>query len=501
MSKMIPPLDLMFLLTESPNSPKHVGAVMTFKLPATGGARIVREIADAYRRAVPLPPFTYVSELSIRGMPRWKVAPSIDMNYHVSHIALPAGSDHERFLELICDLHETVLDRNRPGFRVHIIEGVPDNAFAIYLKIHHAIVDGKSAVMRIVAGMSETAAATRIVPFYAVDLASPKYRPPKNFLDKVTALQRQAQRQTVALKDLSVGVIKKGLGALFSAGASGSAPFSAPRTPMNAPIRTPRSFAMLSLSLAEMRAVGKTFGGTLNDVAAAVVDAGFHRYLARHDKRPARPLVAACPVSLREPGDTEATTKASMMLVPLGAPNASIRQRMEQTIAAIRSAKQEMRAMSTDAAMLYAISVFGLAEAAESTQLAAVTKPMANFVLSNVPGSATPLHLNGARLTGMYPISALGAGIGANVTLVSYADSMDFGFVANGLSMPHLQDLACETGKAFVEIKAAAATIEARARKATRGAKRTPVKRQVPIGPATTTAKRTRRGANAAAGR
>ncbi len=479
MSKTIPPLDLMFLLTESPNSPKHVGAVMTFKLPAKEGTRVVREIADAYRRAVPLPPFTYVPQLSMRGIPRWKAAPAIDMAYHVSHVALPAGSGEGRFLELICDLHETVLDRNRPGFRVHIIEGLPENAFAIYLKIHHAIIDGKSAMMRIVASMSETSAAARIVPFYAVDLASPRYRPPKGLLHTIAALQRQAQRQTAALKDLSVGVIKKGLGALFSAGDSGSAPFTAPRTPMNEPIRTPRSFAMLSLSLREMRAVGKAFGGTLNDVAAAVVDDGFHRYLARRDQRPARPLVAMCPVSLRDPGDTEATTKATAMFVPLGAPSASPRERIEQVIGAIRSAKEEVRAMSTDSAMLYGISAFGLAEAAESTRLAAVTKPMANFVLSNVPGVEVPLHLNGARLTGMYPISALGAGVGVNVTLVSYADSMDFGFVANGLSLPDLPDLARDTAKAFAELKAAAATLAAPTTGRRRGTAKTKTKRRV----------------------
>ncbi len=462
MSKSIPPLDLMFLLTESANNPKHVGAVLTFRLPASGGTRIVREIADAYRATTPISPFNYVPELSLTGMPRWRVVDTVDMDYHVQHIALPPGSSSERFLHLIEDLHETVLDRNRPGFRVHIIEGLPDHAFAIYLKIHHAIVDGKSAMMRIVASMSEAAKATRIEPFYAVEFATTrKPAPPRGLVDRIGALRATAQRQTVALKDLYVGVLKKGFTTLLSSGkAGGSVPFTAPRTPMNEAIRTSRTFAMLSLPLAEMRDVGKAFGGTLNDVAATVADAGLHRYLAERGKSPARPLVALCPVSLRDPSDTEATTKATAMCVPLGAPSASIHARMEQIIAAIRAAKEDMRAMSTDTAMLYGISAFGLAEAAESTQLASVTKPLANFVLSNVPGVQTPLHLNGARLTGMYPISALGGGIGVNVTLVSCGSSMDFGFVANGAAMPQLPDLARHTREAFDELKAAAAALQ-----------------------------------------
>ena len=85
---------------------------------------------------------------------------------------------------------------------------------------------------------------------------------------------------------------------------------------MNEPIRTPRSFATLSLPVAEMRAVGKALGGTLNDVAATITDEGLQRYLGALGKSPTRPLVAMCPVSLREEGDREATTKVTAMHRP-----------------------------------------------------------------------------------------------------------------------------------------------------------------------------------------
>jgi diacylglycerol O-acyltransferase / wax synthase len=127
MSKAIPALDLMFLLTETPDSPKHVGAAMTFKLPPGGGPRIVREIVDAYRSAKPVAPFTYVPQFSVKSLPRWRVAPAMDMDYHVQHLALPPDAGHEQFLKLVEALHEPVLDRNRPGFRVHLIEGLPEN--------------------------------------------------------------------------------------------------------------------------------------------------------------------------------------------------------------------------------------------------------------------------------------------------------------------------------------------------------------------------------------
>jgi len=458
MGKAIPALDLMFLLTETPNSPKHVGAVMNFELPPGEGTRRVREIVDAYRRAVPIAPFTYVPELSVSGMPRWKVAPTLDMDYHVQHLALPPGTPYQEFLKLVESLHEAVLDRNRPGFRVYVIEGLPANGFAFYLKIHHAIIDGMSAMMRINASMSESAASARIEPFYAIDMSSPKPKVSKGFLDRVKSLQSTAMRQTTAAKNLYLGVVKKQLARLLATGTAGSEPFTAARTPMNEPIRTPRSFATLSLPVAEMRAVGKELGGTLNDVAATIVDEGLHRYLGALDKPARRPLVAMCPVSLREEGDREASTKVTAMCVPLGAPGAAVHERMAQVVAAFGSAKTEVKAMTRDTAMMYGITAFALGEVeAELSQFStAVTKPMANFVLSNVPGSPRPLYLNGARLTGSYPISALAAAMGLNVTLTSYAGSMDFGFVANGMSMTHLPELARHTREAFDDLRAAA---------------------------------------------
>jgi diacylglycerol O-acyltransferase / wax synthase len=163
-----------------------------------------------------------------------------------------------------------------------------------------------------------------------------------------------------------------------------------------------------------------------------------------------------CPVSLREAGDKEATTKVSALFVPLGAPEMKIGPRMEQVIASAGSAKDELGRMSKDAAMMYAIAAFGLSEILELAHLDTVVRPLANFVLSNVPGSRTERYLGQAKVLGMYPVSALGAGIGLNVTLLSYGNSMDFGFVANGESMPDLDKVADYTRAAFVELRKAA---------------------------------------------
>jgi hypothetical protein len=163
-----------------------------------------------------------------------------------------------------------------------------------------------------------------------------------------------------------------------------------------------------------------------------------------------------CPVSLREEGDTEAATKASAMFVVLGASDASVEERIAQVVASIATAKQELRAMSKDAAMLYVMAAFGLAELAVAIPGKRVTRPLANFVLSNVPGARHTLYLSGARLISTFPISALAADIGLNVTLASYVDTMDFGFVGNGATMKAMPELARHTADAYADLKAAA---------------------------------------------
>lgn len=456
MRRTIPPVDLTFLLLETPNSPKHVGAALVFDLPPKAGADAVRRIVRHYRAAIPVAPFTYVPDMLARTGPAWREADHIDMHYHVRHLVLPAGSSYEDYLHLVEDLHESVLDRNRPLFRVWLIEGLPGHRFGMYLKVHHAIIDGMSAMMRINASMSAKAGGALQPPFYAVELTRQAPVVTAGALKRLAALNATARRQTVALKDLSFGVLRKGIGRLFSRESRGSLPFTAPDSVMNQPTRTPRTFATLTLPLAEMKSVGQAFDATINDVAATIVDAGIHAYLKQIDHPVERRLVAMCPMSLRASDDKRATTQATVICAPLGEPEARIDDRIAQVAGSIRSGKDEVAAMGKDAAIMYAISAFGLGEAADVSRLGRVAGHLANLVLSNVPGSRDPLYLEGAALTGVFPISALGAGIGLNVTLVSHAGTMGFGFLGNGVALPDLPLMAKCTGEAFERLKKAA---------------------------------------------
>ena len=455
MAKTIPLVDLAFFLLERKSSPTHVAALMLFKLPDDAGARYVAKLAAAYRKGTPVPPFNSIPEFPALGMPRWIKAGALDMRYHVRHTALPAGATWSDLRELVGELHAQVLDRSRPCFRAYFIEGLPDRQFALFFKVHHAMVDGASAIARITASLDESPDARTIRPIYTIGFYGTEASTGKARNQALAALKSVAARQAIALTDLYRNLLRKGIGR--GARGTGSVPFTAPRTPMNAPLRAGRTIATLSLPLAEMKVAARAFGGTINDVAVTIVDAALHRYLDDLGAAPVDPLVALCPLSLREAGDKEATTKASTMFVPLAKRTATISARMAAIMRATAAAKAEILAMNKDAAILYSLAAFGLSDLAVVTGADAVTRPVANLILSNVPGPRTALHLRGARLQAIYPISGMGAGVGLNITLISYAGSMNFGFVGNGVALPGLDRLARHTQEAFSALRLAAA--------------------------------------------
>jgi WS/DGAT/MGAT family acyltransferase len=293
-------------------------------------------------------------------------------------------------------------------------------------------------------------------------------RAPKALVDRLADLGVSATKQTLALRDVSLGAVRKGIASFLGGDHSGSQPFTAHHGPMNEPMHMARSVATLSLPLDDLHTVGRHFGATLNDISVTIVDEGLHRYLRQTGRAFPHRLVAMCPMSLRDEGDTGAGTKASAMFVHLGEPAVPVVERIGQVVSAMGTAKDELRAMSKDAATTYAVAALGMAELLQAPLVDRVARPLANLVISNVPGGRERMYLNGAPLVGTFPVSAVAASIGFNATLTSYHDRMDFGFVGNGASMYDLPSLARHVEGAYEDLKAAASGAHTGRKTATR---------------------------------
>lgn len=452
MARTIPVVDLVFLWIDRKEAPANVGVVLIFEPPPGLSAdRAVREIVRAYRASPPTAPFDVVPEMPPLGVPHWREPARIDMRRHVLRETLPAPGTLTQLNARLAELHRDMLDRQHPLFGIHLIDGLESGRFALYIKSHHVSWDGRSALARIFGSLAAQpgpiltgfhAAAPAPAPVGTADLAN-------NFRSLLT--------QALAMRELYATVSKR-LAALRSepGRARGNAPFAGPHTRFNRPVEAERSFAQFSLPLGEMRSVGRAHGGTINDVMLSVVDDGIQRYLRELGERPDEPLVAMCPVSLRESGDFEARTKAATMFVRLGNPRSGTQRRLKEIVASTTRAKSEFRAMSKEAALDFALLAFGLWFASRAFGLDAITRPVINFVVSNVGGVEGTRYLGRSRLVGAYPVSMVADPTGLNFTTLSHDGRMDVGILASRAAVPEADTIARHCLAAWQRLRRAA---------------------------------------------
>jgi diacylglycerol O-acyltransferase / wax synthase len=215
---------------------------------------------------------------------------------------------------------------------------------------------------------------------------------------------------------------------------------------LNASITNQRTFAGRTISLAETKFIGKTLGGTLNDVVMTTTAGALRRYLKDHNNLPDKTLLAAIPVSLREAGDTSANNQVSFVTSILGTDIADPALRLEAIHEASEANKRMMSsfktAMPTDFPLFGAPWLMsGVAAAVSRSGLLNSLPPICNLIISNVPGSPVPLYFAGAKIASFYPVSIAVHSMALNVTVQSYAGRLDYGLIACRRALPDVADL------------------------------------------------------------
>jgi WS/DGAT/MGAT family acyltransferase len=466
----IPMLDLMFFLSESVENPRHVGMLMIFKRPARGGANTVREIVEAYRRQEPQAPFNRIPVFRKTGLPVWQDVDGIDPSHHVLHIALPSPGSDQQLHELIADLHAPILERHRPGWKMYVIEGLAGDRFALYHKVHHALVDGESGMQILRRSLSDSPRDRTIRTIIGLDHPQRPRPTPQDWGERLEREAERLARRTLTLGRSSIRVVEETLEGLLGYTPLRKRMFTAPPTPMNEPIYNARSISHAKLPLRELKALARANDATLNEVGLCLIDAATNRYLRAMGRSPAHPLMAICPVSLHDPEAKQVTTNVSSMTPLLGPVSAPIERRLEAIKASTRAEKVRLKSLGKDAAYAYAVMSFALAETIAVASPDALGLVTANMLVSNVRGPERRLYLNGARLETFFPVSTLIVGVGLNITFMSYADQMVFGYTANGSALPEVESLARYTTEAFEALQKA--TAKRRAAHGARAARR-----------------------------
>jgi diacylglycerol O-acyltransferase len=330
---------------------------------------------------------------------------------------------------------------------VNVIEGLADGRVALYVKIHHAMMDGVAA-MRLLEDVLSPDPHERKPPVWAQE------RTRRVRKDSAEPVRGWLERAFAAAEEIVPGV-GSGLRELVRAAEEGSVeaqPFHAPPTMFNVRISGSRRFAAQSYPLARFKAIGKAAGATVNDVTLAVCAGALRRYLLARDALPSQPLIAMVPVSLRGEGEGGGNQLA-ILLANLATHLDDPRERLHAIIESTRVAKDRLRQMSKLERVAHAAAMSAPMGASMLTGFAK-RRPIYNVVISNVPGPKETLYLDGMRLDETYPVSIPVEYLALNITIAGYAGQLGFGFVACRRSVPQLQRMLDHTGESLDELEA-----------------------------------------------
>ncbi|MFF0309766.1 wax ester/triacylglycerol synthase family O-acyltransferase [Streptosporangium sp. NPDC004379] len=448
--RQLNPVDAQFLNFETPTNVANIAGLAVLAGELTR-ADLISLLA---RRLHLAPPFRRRLVTVPLGLdrPYWADDTRVDLDYHVREIALPAPGGDEQLGDQVARLHARPLDRGRPLWEMYLIHGLAGGRTALYMKVHHAAIDGVTGAGVLAALLdtspepAEVPAAPEAGPDGGVDAAEMITRGvagvvlnPANtvrflvnavpHLDEIPVLSQLPGARPISrvTRDLARRLTGE-------PGTPVMPRLIAPRTPFSGRITAHRRFAFTALSLADVKQVKNAFGVTVNDVVMAVCAGALRQWLIKHDALPDQPLVAGVPFSLKVPDAGDDGNQVTLMITTLATQVADPVERLTAVHDAMSLIKD--RASLAPARWIQEVSdmmpsaLTGLAARAAFNLLAGTAGPI-NVLISNVPGPQLPLYVDGVRLLAYHPVSVVtDVSGGLNITVFSYDGSLDVGVIA-----------------------------------------------------------------------
>ena len=448
-------LDLSFVLMETRQTPMHVAGLQTFVPPPDAPRDFAKRVYE-YLRSFPVtaPPFNY----RLRGVGLGHLVPSfeevakVDLDYHLRHSALPYPGGERELGILVSRLHSNPMDMDRPLWEIHLIEGLQGGRIALYGKLHHSLADGVSGVGLL--NFSEDPKSSRTPPIWA----QPRAKKSRSAAARSGAqgfLPPALVSQARALPNLLRGLAGSASAAM---GMKSDPDFTSlaesPRTIFNTNITPQRRVATQMTSLARMKAIGDAAGGSVNDVLLAACGAALRRYLTEIEQLPSRSLVGSIPVALPRDANEAGGNAISFANVRLGTDIEDVRERFEMIRRSSAAGRDYLKQMSSTALIDYTVLISSPQMLTRLPGIGSRVPPIYNVIISNVPGPRGKLYFLGAEMEAYFPISALAHGQALNITVMSYAGGLYFGFTACPDRVPSVQRLAVYTGEALDELEA-----------------------------------------------
>jgi WS/DGAT/MGAT family acyltransferase len=444
-------LDAAFFYLETPSQHMHVTAMMLLDPDTgTGSAATADELPnheaiaeaitqtlldrllqqDAFRKRMVEAPLGIAH-------PAWVDVARVHPQEHVRSRMLPGPGTLDQLAKVVGEIAGVGLDRSRPLWELWTITGIEGGRIGVVLKVHHAMLDGVSGLGvlgRLFTTEPETTAADRATALTEEPAEPSALRLAGSALLSLLRAPASVVR-TLTHTARAVGPFVRNAIEQASAAVPTILPFSAPRSMLNHALTAERAVAFGRVTLTAVKEIKSAYGVTVNDVVLAACTRALGDYLRAHGEPPPGPIVASVPVSEHVAGDTgQPSNRVSAMFVGLPVHLTAVEDILAFIQAQSAGAKGRYEslgsAMLADWAELAPPALFaGAAGLYSRWQLAERLPPPHSIVISNVPGPPFALYVGRVRLAAAYPLGPVLEGAGINISVLSYAGSVDIGLI------------------------------------------------------------------------
>lgn len=449
------PLDAVWLMMESDDTPMHVGVLCIFRIPRSAPRGYVSRLGVQLRRSrKAVAPWNLRLPGGVGDVfaPRLIEDEAFDLDYHFRHSALAAPGGERELGVMVSRLHSIALDRSRPLWEFHLIEGLAQDRFAFYVKVHHALVDNVNGIAMMVSALSAGAAQRNTPPLWSRPLR-PGEGKGSGGGERGTAWSELPNPGDFAssLRKAAAGFVRNALGR----GKKGSflMPLGTPRSTLNRQINCQRRFATQQIERARIERLAEATDSTLNEILTYLCGSTLRRFFKEYNALPDESLIGAMPISLNERSESVPGNAIAGLRVALATHIGDPMARLEAVKASMQAVRKDRASLPKDAVTPYVMMRAVPIYASQAPVLGRLVPPLFNLTVSNTPGPKKPLYFNGARLEAIYPMSPLMQFSALSIDCVGYAGTLNIGFTGARDTLPHLQRMAVYFGSAVDEIE------------------------------------------------
>ncbi|MFT6284423.1 MAG: WS/DGAT/MGAT family acyltransferase [Arenicella sp.] len=446
MSKKLTFLDKTFWITESEDNPKHVATLQLLKMPANATSDYVDNLLAELRASEQATAPFNCKVSTLMGYPiKFVPVEQLDMQYHVQLHNIEDLNDKPALHKFVASLHEPWLDRDKPLWQFHLIKDNNTEQFALYIKIHHMCGDGSTLIRWFQAGYSQSPVEQGFVPVWSMDRTQKKRHKTPWF----KAMFGGLWGFFIAVKDLIWIWFRLLLKLLRINKDYMPLPFTGTKTVLTGQVKKGRAVATLDIDFARVKTLSKRLRASANEVMLCVFDIAVHRQLTDYGQTFEKALFTNMPINLRKPGETTYGNKIAIVPVQLAHGHTDPYLRLREIIENHRKVKKAAKGSHPASFSYYTLLIQTYAIMFEMLGLSSWVKPIANILVSNMPGPSDIMYFKDSQLLATYPISTITPGGGVNITMVTYNGQANIGLVCCNNNIDSLEPLALYCLDAF----------------------------------------------------